>query len=205
MSNHNAMHHNNVVEDHEALMYQSYPCPYYVQSPSTLSHANSADIRNQNDPESTFHSPIRSETHPLNPTHEEDEASRFVLRRYTSSRGSSHSFSHHKKVSYDGSHVTATENGDVNRFVVVDGGENGRDESESREGGSFFEYYYGERKGGWKRYFSYRNSDSCAWIWLQMWWRILVSFGTALLVFYIATKPPSPSVSVEVYVHIQIL
>ncbi|QCD95579.1 hypothetical protein DEO72_LG6g273 [Vigna unguiculata] len=198
MSNHNAMHHNNVVEDHET-MYQTYPCPYYVQSPSTLSHANSADIRIQNDPESTFHSPIRSETHPLNPTHEEDEGSRFALCRYTSSRGSSHSFSHHKKVSYDGSHVTVTENGDVNRFVIVNGdGDNGRDENESREEGSFFEYYYGERKGGWKRYFSYRNSDSCAWIWLQMWWRILVSFGIALLVFYIATKPPSPNVSVEI-------
>ncbi|CAJ1958863.1 unnamed protein product [Sphenostylis stenocarpa] len=194
MSNHD----NNVVEDHEGLMYQTYPCAYYVQSPSTLSHANSADIRIQNDAESTFHSPIRSETHPLNPTHEEDEASRFALCRYTSSRGSSHSFSHHKKVSYDGSHVTATENGDVNRLVIVDGGGNDNGENEAGEGGSFFEYYYGKRKGGWRRYFSYRNSDSCAWIWLQMWWRILVSFGMALLVFYIATKPPPPNVSVEI-------
>lgn len=202
MSRHNGMHHNNVVEDHEALMYQNYPCAYYVQSPSTLSHANSADIRSniQNDAESTFHSPNRSETtHPLNPTHEEDEASRFALCRYTSSRGSSHSFLHHKKISYDGSHATATENGDVNRLVIIDGGGDDKgDENENVEEGSFYEYYYGKRKGGWKRFFSYRNSDSCAWIWLQMGWRILVSFGIALLVFYIATKPPSPNVSVEV-------
>ncbi|KAG5117934.1 hypothetical protein JHK84_044047 [Glycine max] len=202
MSSHNGMHHNNVVEDHEALMYQNYPCAYYVQSPSTLSHANSADIRSniQNDAESTFHSPNRSETtHPLNPTHEEDEASRFALCRYTSSRGSSHSFLHHKKISYDGSHATATENGDVNRLVIIDGGGDDKgDENENVEEGSFYEYYYGKRKGGWKRFFSYGNSDSCAWIWLQMGWRILVSFGIALLVFYIATKPPSPNVSVEI-------
>ncbi|KAK7323586.1 hypothetical protein VNO77_27063 [Canavalia gladiata] len=200
MPNHNGMHHtNNVVEDHEALMYQTYPCAYYVQSPSTLSHANSADIRSniQNDAESTFQSPIRSETHPLNPTHEE-EASRFAhLCRYSSSRGSSHSFLHHKKISYDG---TATESGDVNRLVIVDGndGDDENDENKNEEVGLFYEYYYGKRNGGWKRYLSYRNSDSCAWIWLQMSWRVSVSFGIALLVFYIATKPPPPNVSLEI-------
>ncbi|TKY49594.1 hypothetical protein E2542_SST27028 [Spatholobus suberectus] len=201
MSNHNGMHHNNVVEDHEALMYQTYPCAYFVQSPSTLSHANSADMRSniQNDAESTFHSPIRSETHQLNPTHEEEEASGFALCPYSSSRGSSHSFLHHKKISYDGSHATATENGNVNRLVIIDGGGgNEGNEDEGEEEGLFYEYYYGKRKGGWKSYFSYRNSDSCAWIWLQMSWRILASFGIALLVFYIATKPPPPNVSVEI-------
>ncbi|KAK7271580.1 hypothetical protein RJT34_27604 [Clitoria ternatea] len=201
MSNHNGtMHHNNVVEDNEALMYQSYPCAYFVQSPSTLSHANSADIRSniQHDAESTFHSPIRSDTHPLNPAHEE-EASRYALCRYSSSRGSSHSFLHHKKISYDGSHGTATENDDINRRVVINNDSaNEREEEENEGEGLFYEYYYGKRKGGWKSYFSYRNSDSCAWIWLQMIWRILLSFGIALLVFYIATKPPSPNVSVEI-------
>lgn len=199
------MHHTNVVEDHEALIYQTYPCAYYVQSPSTLSHANSAaDIRSniQNDIESAFHSPIRSETNPSNPTHEE-EASRFALRRYPSSRGSSHSFLHHNKVSYDGSHGTATETGDVNRLVIVDGGGGGSDEGDDNEDdeekGLFnYDYYFGKRKGGWKGYFSYRNSDSCAWILLQMSWRVVVSLGVALLVFYIATKPPPPNVSIEV-------
>lgn len=200
MSNNNGMHHNNVVEDNEALMYhQTYPCAYYVQSPSTLSHANSADIRSniQNDTESAFHSPIRSYAQPLNPTHEEEGASRFALCRYSSSRGSSHSFLHHKKVSYDGSHATTIENGDVNRVVMVDGSGEG-DDIEDEEEGLFYEYYYGKRKNGWKMYFSYSNSDSCVWIWLQMSWRILLSFGIALLVFYIATRPPQPNVSLEV-------
>lgn len=202
------MHHNNVVEDHhEALIYQTYPCAYYVQSPSTLSHANSADIRSniQNDAESTFHSPIRSETHPTNPTHEEEDPTRFALCRYSSSRGSSHSFLHHKKVSYDSSHDTVA-TGDVNRLVIIDGNgggggddDDGDDEDEDEERGLFYyEYYHGKKKGGWQRYFSYGNSDSCAWIWLQTSWRVVVSLGIALLVFYIATKPPSPSVSLEV-------
>ncbi|CAL0310306.1 unnamed protein product [Lupinus luteus] len=202
MSNHNVMHQNNVVEEHEGLIYQTYPCPYYVQSPSTLSHANSADIRSniQNDHEFTFHSPIRPDTHMLsNPTHEQD-ASRFALCGYSaSSRGSSHSFLHHKKISYDGSHGTTTENGDVNRLVIIDDGDDDDDDDDEKdEEELFYEYYYEKRKGGWMRYFSYRNSDSCAWIWLQMSWRIMVSFGVALLVFYIATKPPPPNVSIQI-------
>ncbi|KAE9590466.1 hypothetical protein Lal_00023208 [Lupinus albus] len=190
MSKHN-------VEDNEGLIYQTYPCPYYVHSPSTLSHANSADIRSniQNEPEFTFHSPIRPDTHMLsNPTHEEDP-SRFALCGYSaSSRGSSHSFMHHKKISYDG------ENGDANRLVIIDNDDNDDDDDddEKHEEGLFYEYYYEKRKGGWMRYFSYRNSDSCAWIWLQMSWRIVVSFVVALFVFYIATKPPPPNVSIQV-------
>nr|XP_004499931.1 uncharacterized protein LOC101504502 isoform X2 [Cicer arietinum] len=172
MPYHNGMHHNNkVVEDNEALTYQTYPCGYYVQSPSTLSHANSVDIRNnlQNDAESTFHSPVRSETHPTNPTHE-DEPSRFALRRYSSSRGSSHSFTHHKKISYDG---TATENDDAHHLVIVD--DKGSVISDEEEKGLFDEYYYGKNEGGWKKYFSYGYSDSCAWLWLQVSWRIMIA------------------------------
>lgn len=203
MPNHNAMHHNNTtVEDHhDALIYQTYPCGYYVQSPSTLSYANSAaaDIRSniQNDAGSTFHSPVRSETHPLNPAHE-DDPSRFALCRYSSSRGSSHSFLHHKKISYDG--TDATENGDINRPVIVDGcgGDEDNDNDEEDDEKLFFDYYYGNGKGGWKRYFSYSYADSCGWICLQMSWRLMVSFGIALLVFYIATKPPPPNFSLEV-------
>ncbi|KAL2330791.1 hypothetical protein Fmac_018372 [Flemingia macrophylla] len=204
MSNHNGMHHNNnnVVEEHEALIFQTYPCAYYVQSPSTVSHTNSADIRSNipNDTESTFHSPVRSDAHPLNTTHEEDETSRFALCRYSSSRGSSHSFLHHKKISYDDSHATIIENDDVNRLIIMDNDSSRHvgDENEGDEEELFYEYYYGKGNGGWKRYFAYRNSDSLAWIWLQMSWRILVSFGVALLVFYISTKPPPPNVSVEI-------
>lgn len=194
MSYHNGMHHNNnVVEDHETLTYQTYPCGYYVQSPSTVSHANSIDKHSniQNDVESTFHSPNRSETHRTNPAHEQ-EPNRFALCRYSSSRGSNNSFLHHKKVSYDG---TATENGDDHHLVIIN--DSGSVVSDEEEKGLFDEYYY-EKNGGWKRYFSYHNSDSCAWIWLQVTWRVMVSFGFALLVFYIATKPPTPKISFEV-------
>ncbi|MED6122749.1 hypothetical protein PIB30_042798 [Stylosanthes scabra] len=181
-------HNNNVVEDHhnnpDSLVYQTYPCGYYVQSPST-----------QNDAESTLHSPIRSET---NPTNEYDPAGRFTLCRY-SSRGSNHSFLHHKKVSYDSSHDTVATT-DVNRLVIIDGSGGCHEEEEEEERGLFYydEYYDGtKKKGGWERYFSYKNSDSWAWISLQMSWRVLVSLGVALLVFYVATKPPSPNVSLQ--------
>ena len=194
-------HSHNVVEDHEALIYHTtYPCAYYVQSPSTLSHANSAtDIRNiQNDAESSlFHSPIRSETHPSNPTHIEDPSRCYALSRYSSSRGSS-SFLHHKKISYDdgGSHGTATENGDVNRLIIVDGNGHGGDDDDDSDYDDVFDY--GKRRGKWKRYFSYGKSDSCVWISLQISWRLLLSLGVALLVFYLSTKPPPPTVSIEV-------
>ncbi|PNX85190.1 hypothetical protein L195_g041257 [Trifolium pratense] len=189
MSYHNGMQQsNNVVEEHETLTYQTYPCGYYVQSPSTLSHANSVDIRSniQNDAESTFHSPNQSETHPTN-------SNRLALCRYSSSRGSNHSFLHHKKISYDG---TVTENDDDHHLVIVD--DSGSVVSDEEEKGLFDEYYCEKNEGGWKRYFSYHNTDSYAWIWLQVSWRIMVSFGFALLVFYIATKPPPPKFSLEV-------
>ncbi|WJX30910.1 hypothetical protein P8452_19398 [Trifolium repens] len=189
MSYHNVMQqNNNVVEDHETLTYQTYPCGYYVQSPSTLSHANSVDIRSsiQNDAESTFHSPNRSETHPTNPN-------RLALCRYSSSQDSNHSFLHHKKISYDG---TVTENDDDHHLVIVD--DSGSVVSDEEEKGLFDEYYCEKNDGGWKRYFSYHNTDSYAWILLQVGWRVMVSFGFALLVFYIATKPPPPKFSLEI-------
>ncbi|KAJ1422179.1 thiamine diphosphate-binding fold [Sesbania bispinosa] len=181
---------NGIVEDHdqEALIYHSYQCAYFVQSPSTVSHANSTDIRSniQHDTESTaFHSPIRSETQQSNPTRDEEPA----LCRYSSSRGS---FSlHHKKISYDSSHGT------VNPLVIVDAHDNDKFFSVSADD----DYYYsgnGNTKRGWNNYFSYRYSDSCAWISLQITWRVMLSFGIALLVFYVATKPPSPNISLEI-------
>ncbi|XP_059434748.1 uncharacterized protein LOC132167740 [Corylus avellana] len=173
--------------------FHSYPCAYYVQSPSTISHANSADIRNINN-----ESPPRSETFlangaPPNPNHV--EASRFTLSRY-SSRGSNNSFLHEKKVPYDArSHGTGTENGE-NPLIVVDGGvllggDDEEDDDDDKE-------YYGRKRGCWRRYCTYRNSDSCVWICLQICWRALVSLGVALIVFYLVTKPPPPNVSVKI-------
>ncbi|KAL6125055.1 hypothetical protein ACLB2K_077563 [Fragaria x ananassa] len=184
--------------DHEATLFHSYPaCAYYVQSPSTISHANSADIRNSIIPESEFqfHSPARPD--PTNPTLQDHEvASRaFTLSHYSSSHGSSHSFLHHqKKISYDaGSH----ENGE-NRLIIVDAGGDDICNGDGRDDDDEYDYYgMGKRSGWWKRYCSYRNSDSCVWIFIQISWRAILSFWVALLVFYIATKPPPPKVSIK--------
>ncbi|KAM5552309.1 hypothetical protein ABKV19_026929 [Rosa sericea] len=189
---------NKMEHDHEAALFHSYPaCAYYVQSPSNISHANSADIRNSTIPESEFqfNSPARPD--PTNPTlHEQEAASRaFTLSHYSSSRGSSHSFLHHqKKISYDaGSH----ENGE-NRLIIVDAGGDDINNGDGRDDDDEYDYYgMRKRSGWWKRYCSYRNSDSCVWIFMQISWRAILSFWVALLVFYIATKPPPPKVSIK--------
>lgn len=49
-----------------------------------------------------------------------------------------------------------------------------------------------------KRLMSLRSPKSGWWIVLQILWRFLFSFGVALLVFYIATQPPHPNISLRV-------
>ncbi|EEF30473.1 hypothetical protein RCOM_0402290 [Ricinus communis] len=176
-------------EDQETL-FQAFPCAYYVQSPSTVSHANSSELKTQINLESTFHSPSRSDTAIL--LNKNPEVSGFTLSRYSSSRGSNNSFLNEKKVSGD------HENG-VNRLIIVDGhglvdihGKYGEEEEEDDD-----DYYYGRKGGFWWRYFSFKRSSSCAWVSLQISWRLLVSLGVALLVFYIATKPPPPKISIK--------
>ncbi|KAK6240232.1 hypothetical protein QUC31_005701 [Theobroma cacao] len=176
-------------EDQEALMFHSYPCAYYVQSPSTVSHANSADIRNNTNIEdqSAFHSPTRSETTFLN---KNPDVSRFTLSRYSSSRGSNNSFLHEKK-------IVGADNG-VNRLIIIDhgvgsGGDDDEEEEEDEEEG-----HYGKKRGWWWRYCSFRRSNSCAWISIQICWRLVLSLAVALLVFYIATKPPPPKISIKI-------
>uniref|UniRef100_A0A3N7FYW8 Uncharacterized protein n=1 Tax=Populus trichocarpa TaxID=3694 RepID=A0A3N7FYW8_POPTR len=174
--------------DQETL-FQSYPCAYYVQSPSTISHANSADIKtNNNIIESTFHSPTRSDTILIN---KNPEVSRFTLSRYSSSRGSNNSFLIEKKVS-------EPENNEVNRLIIVDGhgfnGDGGYEEEGMEEDEDF---YYEKRGGWWWRYCSFRRSSSCAWVSLQIFWRLVLSLCVALLVFYAATKPPPPKTSIK--------
>lgn len=181
-------------EDQETIIFHSYPCAYYVQSPSTVSHANSADIRNTAI-ELAFHSPTRSETATATFVNKSNnlEASRFALSRYSSSRGSNNSFLHEKKVNDEDGHAAESAE---NRLVIVDHsheGDGGGDEEDDAL------WYYGSgKKGLWWRYFSFRRSNSCAWIFLQISWRLLLSLGFALLVFYMATKPPSPNISVKV-------
>ncbi|XP_009354743.2 uncharacterized protein LOC103945878 [Pyrus x bretschneideri] len=183
-------------QDEEAL-FHPYPCPYYVQSPSAISHSNSADIRNTI-LESEFHSLTRP--NPANRTLH-DEASCFTLSRYSSSRGSSHSFQYQKKISFDArSNGTGTDNCKNRLVITVKGGGcgNGGDDHGDNEDDEE-EYCYGleNRSGWWKRNCSYRNSDSFAWIFLQISWRAVLSLCIALLVFYVATKPPPPKVSIQ--------
>ncbi|KAG5416381.1 hypothetical protein IGI04_003948, partial [Brassica rapa subsp. trilocularis] len=49
-----------------------------------------------------------------------------------------------------------------------------------------------------KRLMPLRSLNSGWWIVLQILWRFLFSFGVALLVFYIATQPPRPDISIRI-------
>ncbi|XP_028091339.1 uncharacterized protein LOC114291671 isoform X2 [Camellia sinensis] len=196
------MANNHRMDAEEEALFRTYPYAlYFVQSPSTVSHSNSADLRTSN--ESAFHSPLRSEsnTNPLT-THPPQDLSRFALSRYSSSRGSNNSFLHEKKIAYDlQSHgTTGTENGE-NRLISVHHGvdcdHDGDDDDDEEEEDD--EEYFG-KKGcwWWWRYLSFRTSSSLVWITLQIIWRFLVSLAIALVVFYIVTKPPPPNMSIKI-------
>ncbi|CAN4110378.1 unnamed protein product [Withania somnifera] len=200
------------MDSEEEALFRNSPYPlYFVQSPSTISHANSGELsrhnnsinnnnnNNSNEFSSICHSPMpRSKVDPL------------ALSGYSSSRGSNHSLSYHeKKISCDSlqSHGTGTDHENIEidqekrsaASLLVYLGKNGssiregRDEYEEEEEE---EDYYG--KGNWKRFFSLGYSDSTPWIVLQVTWRLIVSMIVALVVFYIATKPPAPKVSLEI-------
>ncbi|MCD7448312.1 hypothetical protein HAX54_040753 [Datura stramonium] len=203
------------MDSEEEALFRNSPYPlYFVQSPSTISHANSGELSrhnnnsssnnnndNNNDFSSVCHSPIpRPEAGPP-----------LALSRYSSSRGSNHSFSHHeKKISCDSlqSHGTGTDENNIEidqekprygAMLLVHHGKNGsnvHEEGDEDEDENEDDYYYG--KGSWKRFFSLGYSDSTPWIVLQVTWRLIVSMIVALVVFYIATKPPAPKVSLEV-------
>ncbi|KAL7234263.1 hypothetical protein ACSBR1_017790 [Camellia fascicularis] len=203
------MANNHRMDAEEEALFRTYPYAlYFVQSPSTVSHSNSADLRTSN--ESAFHSPLRSESNTNLPTtHPPQDLSRFALSRYSSSRGSNNSFLHEKKIAYDlQSHgTTGTENGE-NRLISVhhgvdcdhdgDGDDDDDDDDDDDEEEEDDEEYFG-KKGcwWWWRYLSFRTSSSLVWITLQIIWRFLVSLAIALVVFYIVTKPPPPNMSIK--------
>ncbi|KAK4738245.1 hypothetical protein R3W88_001942 [Solanum pinnatisectum] len=197
------------MDSEEEALFRNSPYPlYFVQSPSTLSHANSGELsrhnnnnsnnnNNINEYSSGCHSPLpRPETGPL------------ALSRYSSSRGSNHSFSHHeKKISLDSlqSHgMGIDEIGQEKRcgaILLVHHGKNGssvrvNNDDDEDDDDDDDDYYYG--KGNWMKFFSLGYSDSTSWIVVQVTWRLIVSMIVALVVFYIATKPPSPKVSLEI-------
>ncbi|GAB4832594.1 hypothetical protein Ancab_006609 [Ancistrocladus abbreviatus] len=191
--------------EEEALFAYSYSCPaYYVQSPSTESHANSTDCHNQDLSLSlsAYHSPPPP---PISQNFTKTTAQFDTSRLSLSRCGSNRSFIvHHKKISYDD--IQSQDTG----VEITDGKDHGHevsmrdhhhhdkgcDEEEEDEEGV---YYYGSDNGGWWKYFSFGTfPSSCVWISIQLCWRFIVSLAAALLVFYIATKPPPPHISVKV-------
>lgn len=88
----------------------------------------------------------------------------------------------------------------MNRLIIVDGhgfnGDGGYEEEEEVEEDEGF--YDGKKGGWWWKYCSFRRNSSCAWVSLQIFWRLVLSLCVALLVFYVATKPPPPKMSIKV-------
>nr|KAJ0225135.1 hypothetical protein LSAT_V11C100042620 [Lactuca sativa] len=178
---------NPVVESsEEEALCRSYPYAalYFVQSPTTtVSHYNHDVI--------SFHSPATQR--------------RLTLSHYSSSRGSTNSFLHDKKIPYGPQE--SPDHDAVERVVVKMGekcsvfvggdnvhgagarGINGEEDEEELEKGF--------RKKMWDLV-SFSHSDSCVWILFQISLRVLVSFGVALLFFYLITKPPPPDISVKI-------
>ncbi|MQM22097.1 hypothetical protein Taro_055146 [Colocasia esculenta] len=189
------------LEGEEEALFHSYPCPiYYVQSPFSASHANSSDCGH---PDSALLSPFPHDAFAVVPAAADanrpscqDAASRFTLSRYSSSRGSNNSFLHEKKIVYDlGSQL------DEAGREGAEGGGGGRRRQRLRVEGLVGEEEVegggGEKSGVW-RFLALDPSASCCCISVQVAWRFMVSVGVALLLFFLATKPPSPSISVQI-------
>ncbi|XP_058072418.1 uncharacterized protein LOC131221236 [Magnolia sinica] len=184
--------------DEEEALFHSYPhAMYFVQSPSTVSHANSTDCRN---PDSAFLSPFNPTPSNPNPTPNNPntsistvhcpEVSRFTLSRYSSSRGSNNSFLHDKKIPYDlRSHGNGADSVD-NR--MIDGPD--EEEGDDDEGGDGRDGIFPSGGGGGPRR---RPSSSLLCVCFQIMWRMMVSLGVAMLVFFLFTKPPPPKMSVQ--------
>ncbi|KAJ6834494.1 uncharacterized protein M6B38_334555 [Iris pallida] len=190
-------------EEQEALFgssSSSYPCAalYYVQSPSTASHANSnlsVDCGGRGHPSSPSDASAAllvldtaaTNRSSCNDVGDHEAASRLALSqlsRYSSSssRGSNSSF----KKPLGGP-----------RLCVVDVGAGG----EEYAGGGVDELLQlrARRRGrGIARFVAVDLSSPCACVLLQVGWRFLVSFAVALLVFFFLTKPPVPKVSFKV-------
>ncbi|KAK6162966.1 hypothetical protein DH2020_002807 [Rehmannia glutinosa] len=182
----------NKMESEEEALFRSYPyAVYFVQSPSTISHTT--NIINY-DHLTAYHSPDNNNFTQLHPTN-----NRLALSAYSSSRGSNNSFA--KKKYYSHSHDGAmVENGEKSGGIVKIGvhGDD-RDRCVLEDEDDEFDLYDDEkRKIGWIKYFSFSYSNSGWWILLQLSWRFLLSLIIALLVFYVAAKPPPPRVSIKI-------
>ncbi|KAL2478496.1 Late embryogenesis abundant protein [Forsythia ovata] len=162
-------------EDEALLRSYPYAALYFVQSPSAVSHAY----------ESGYQSPLPYENTFINP----NNTNRLALSRYSnSSHGSNNSFLHVDKknkscdetAQYNGEDPNSIE---INPNVVEDEDDDDDDESKN--------------SNGWWKYFSFSYSTSSSWICLQIFWRLVLSIMISLIVFYIATKPPKPRMSIK--------
>ncbi|KAG8391245.1 hypothetical protein BUALT_Bualt01G0168000 [Buddleja alternifolia] len=171
------------MDSEEEALFRSYPYSvYFVQSPSAISHANS----NTNNSGLTFHP--------------SQDATRLALSRYfNSSRGSNNSFLQDDekklKLSHEQSHDHGTENGGA--IIMKNGVEHQVDDHEEDQDIDEDEYDYDEGNKGFLKYLSFSYSNSGWWICLQLSWRLLLSLMIALIVFYIAAKPPAPRMSIK--------
>ncbi|KAJ0982334.1 hypothetical protein J5N97_010589 [Dioscorea zingiberensis] len=178
--------------EEEALFHNTYPCSalYYVQSPSTASHANSSECRHPSDSVAGL-SPFPADDTsfivvPPSASHRSREASRFTLSRYSSSRGSNNSsFLHDKKIPYDDLHTDHHGNKRIGRLRVV------ADEEEDDQ-------VVAAKTSGLWRFLAFDPSASCFCVAFQITWRSLLSLAIALLVFFLATRPPPPKVSFQI-------
>lgn len=79
----------------------------------------------------------------------------------------------------------------------VGAGDGDDDHDDDEDENNYHDNY--EYNLGWRKYFSFRTYPASSfWIFVQLLWRLFLSFTAALLVFYIATKPPPPHVSIQV-------
>ncbi|KAG6468612.1 uncharacterized protein LOC122034739 [Zingiber officinale] len=179
-----------MAEEQEALFQAASPCVlYYVQSPSSASHTNSST-----------HPATSSSAFHLSPSfsaHDNDvdavratdavADSRFALSRYSSSRGSNNSasFLHHQPKKAAGA---ANKTAGRQRLRIV--GVNDDDADEGTEGG--------RNSSGLWRFLSLDPSSSCCCLGFQVAWRLALSLAFSFLVFFLATKPPQPNVSLEI-------
>ncbi|KAH6784889.1 MATE efflux family protein [Perilla frutescens var. hirtella] len=165
-------------ESEEEALFRSYPyAVYFVQSPSSISHANS-NINIDN----------------LASLNQQNDAPALALSPY-SSRGSNNSlqFSHNTKYNSHRHHQNPQKSdGGIKKNAVDQDCEDDHEAEEEMINGGDYHHQ------GWIKYFSFSYSNSGWWILMQLSWRFLLSFIIALLVFYVAAKPPPPKFSVQV-------
>ncbi|KAL3622508.1 hypothetical protein CASFOL_033919 [Castilleja foliolosa] len=162
-----------MINSDEEALFRSYPyaaAAYFVQSPSTHSHANSHTDN------ITFYDHLT--TNYQSPDNNSEPATNSGPAQ-SSSNGS---FAKKTKYSQD---LDGEKYCHVKINDVVDEDEEDDDEEN-------------EKRSGWAQYLSFGYSDSGWWVLVQLSWRFLLSLTIALTVFYVAVKPPAPKVSIKI-------